>query len=153
MNIALLLEMAAEAAPDRIGLVCDGKRWTYADLLAAAGGAVDFGYDTAGVLAAFESAYKLTRRGGMTITSGLPHPKTTFALPISQLVGEEREVRGSYLGSGVPAIDIPRYIDLYQAGKLPVDQLLGEAFTLETVNEGFDHLASGSGLRDCIVMD
>ena len=124
-----------------------------ADLLAAAGGAVDFGYDTAGVLAAFESAYKLTRRGGMTITSGLPHPKTTFALPISQLVGEEREVRGSYLGSGVPAIDIPRYIDLYQAGKLPVDQLLGEAFTLETVNEGFDHLASGSGLRDCIVME
>ncbi|WP_024539178.1 alcohol dehydrogenase catalytic domain-containing protein [Comamonas badia] len=126
---------------------------TDADWLAAAGGAVDFGYDTAGVLAAFESAYRLTRRGGMTITSGLPHPKTSFALPIAQLVGEEREVRGSYLGSGVPAIDIPRYIDLYQTGKLPVDQLLGEAFTLEQVNEGFDHLASGSGLRDCIVMD
>ena len=41
MNIALLLEMAAEAAPDRIGLVCDGKRWTYGDLLAAARGAFD----------------------------------------------------------------------------------------------------------------
>lgn len=39
MNIALLLEMAAEAAPDRIALVCDGKRWTYGDLLAAARGA------------------------------------------------------------------------------------------------------------------
>ena len=39
MNIALLLEMAAEAAPDRIGLVCDGKRWSYAQLLAAARGA------------------------------------------------------------------------------------------------------------------
>lgn len=39
MNIALLLEMAAEAAPDRVGLVCDGKRWTYGDLLAAARGA------------------------------------------------------------------------------------------------------------------
>lgn len=123
-----------------------------AELLEAAGGPVDFGYDTAGVLAAFEAAYKLTRRGGLTVTSGLPHPKTAFALPLSQLVGEEREIRGSYLGSGVPAIDIPRYIDLYQAGKLPVDKLLGEAFTLDQVNEGFDHLASGSGLRDCIVM-
>ncbi len=41
MNIALLLEMAAEATPDRIGLVCDGKRWTYADLLAAARGAFE----------------------------------------------------------------------------------------------------------------
>ncbi|QEA13468.1 alcohol dehydrogenase catalytic domain-containing protein [Comamonas flocculans] len=124
-----------------------------AQLLAAAEGPVDVGYDTAGVLAAFESAHALTRRGGMTITSGLPHPQTTFALPISQLVGEEREIRGSYLGSGVPAVDIPRYIDLYRAGRLPVDRLLGEAFTLDQVNEGFDHLASGAGLRDCIVMD
>lgn len=41
MNIALLLEMAAEAAPDRVGLVCDGKRWTYAELLDAARGAFE----------------------------------------------------------------------------------------------------------------
>ncbi|MDE8653465.1 class I adenylate-forming enzyme family protein [Novosphingobium album (ex Liu et al. 2023)] len=41
MNIALLLEMAADAAPDRIGLVCDGKRWTYGDLLSAARGAFE----------------------------------------------------------------------------------------------------------------
>lgn len=39
MNIALFLEMAAEAAPDRIGLVCDGRRWTYSQLLARARGA------------------------------------------------------------------------------------------------------------------
>lgn len=39
MNIALFLEMAAEAAPDRIGLVCDGRRWTYSQLLAGARGA------------------------------------------------------------------------------------------------------------------
>ncbi|RJF91200.1 class I adenylate-forming enzyme family protein [Sphingomonas cavernae] len=39
MNIALFLEMAADAAPDRIGLVCDGKRWSYAELLAGARGA------------------------------------------------------------------------------------------------------------------
>jgi acyl-CoA synthetase (AMP-forming)/AMP-acid ligase II len=41
MNIALLLEMAAEAAPDRVGLVCEGKRWTYAELLSAARGAFE----------------------------------------------------------------------------------------------------------------
>jgi acyl-CoA synthetase (AMP-forming)/AMP-acid ligase II len=39
MNVALFLEMAADAAGDRIGLVCDGKRWTYAELLAGARGA------------------------------------------------------------------------------------------------------------------
>ncbi len=41
MNITLLLEMAADAAPGRVGLVCDSKRWTYAELLAAARGAAE----------------------------------------------------------------------------------------------------------------
>jgi acyl-CoA synthetase (AMP-forming)/AMP-acid ligase II len=41
MNIALLLEMAADSSPDRIGLVCDGKRWSYGELLSAARGAVE----------------------------------------------------------------------------------------------------------------
>jgi len=124
-----------------------------AERLEAAGGAVDFGFDMAGAVAAFEMAYKLTCRGGTTITSGLPNPKSTFSLPLAQMVGEERDIRGSYLGSGVPAQDIAKYIDLYLAGKLPVDKMLGQTFTLVQINEGFDHLASGSSLRDCIVLD
>jgi len=39
MNISLILEMAAEGDPDRIGLVCDGRRWSYMSLLRAARGA------------------------------------------------------------------------------------------------------------------
>lgn len=41
MNISLLLEMAADAAGDRIGLVCNDQRWTYQQLLDAARGAAD----------------------------------------------------------------------------------------------------------------
>lgn len=123
-----------------------------AALLEAAGGPVDFGFDMAGAVPAFETAYKLTGRGGSTITSGLPNPSARFQLPLAQIVGEEREIQGSYLGSGAPAVDIARYIDLYKAGKLPVDKLLGKTFSLDQINEGFDHLASGSSLRDAIVM-
>ena len=41
MNISLFLEMAAESAPDRVGVVCDDKRWTYKELLEAARGACE----------------------------------------------------------------------------------------------------------------
>ena len=41
MNIALFLEMAADAAADRVALVCDGKRWNYSELLNAARGACE----------------------------------------------------------------------------------------------------------------
>lgn len=121
------------------------------DLLEMAGGPVDYGFDMAGAVPAFETAYRLTRRGGSTITSGLPNPQSRFSLSLSQLVGEEREIMGSYLGSGVPAVDINRYIDLYKAGGLPVDKMRGKTFRLDQINEGFDHLASGSSLRDAVV--
>ena len=121
------------------------------DLYDLSGGRVRYGLDMAGAVPAFETAYKLTRRGGTTITSGLPNAKLGFSLSLSQMVGEEREIRGSYLGSGVPAIDIGRYIDLYQNGRLPVDKMMGQSFTLEQINEGFDALATGSNLRDAIV--
>jgi acyl-CoA synthetase (AMP-forming)/AMP-acid ligase II len=42
MNISLILQMAAEAEPDRIGLVCEGRRWSYGALLAASQGAARF---------------------------------------------------------------------------------------------------------------
>ncbi len=41
MNIALILQMAADTMPDRIGLVCDGKRWSYGELFNATKGAAD----------------------------------------------------------------------------------------------------------------
>jgi len=124
-----------------------------AQVRAHTSGGVDFSLEMAGAVPAFALAHALTRRGGTTITSGLPNPAARFGLDLSQLVAEERTVRGSYLGSGVPARDIPRLIALYQQGKLPVDRLMGRVWTLDSLNEGFDHLASGTGLRDVVLMD
>ena len=90
-------------------------------------------------------------RGCSTISAGLPHPDKRFALPPVQLVAEERTLRGSYIGSSVPARDIPRYIDLYRRGKLPVDRLMGERLALDDINRGFDRLASGGALRDVVL--
>lgn len=45
MNIALILQMTADTMPDRIGLVCDGKRWSYGELYQAAKGAAEIFVD------------------------------------------------------------------------------------------------------------
>ena len=50
-------------------------------------------------------------------------------------------------------IDLPRYIALYQAGRLPVDRLLTHRLKLEEVNEAFDRLARGEAVRQVIVFD
>ncbi len=114
-------------------------------------GGVDYAFEMAGAIPALELAWKITRRGGSTITAGLPHPDKRFALPPVQMVAEERTLRGSYIGSAVPARDIPRYIDMYRRGRLPVNRLMGEQLTLDDINRGLDRLATGQAMRDVVL--
>ncbi len=114
------------------------------------GGGVDFAFEMAGAVRAMELAYKITRRGGTTVTAGLPPPGANLPLPLVQLVAEERTVKGSYIGTCVPTRDIPRYIALYRAGRLPVDRLMSGKLKLEEINEGFDRLHEGRAVRQVI---
>jgi alcohol dehydrogenase len=113
-------------------------------------GGVAFAFEMAGSARALELAYRITRRGGTTVTAGLPHPQQQVSLQHVSLVAEERTLKGSYLGSCVPARDIPRYIDWYRAGHLPVDQLLSERIRLTDINGAFDRLAAGASIRQVI---
>ena len=79
---------------------------TVAEVKAATGGGVDFALEFAGSVKAMELAYKVTRRGGTTVTAGLPPPTDTFPLPQVNLVAEERTIKGSYIGTCVPMRDI-----------------------------------------------
>jgi alcohol dehydrogenase len=105
----------------------------------------------AGSVQALESAYRMTRRGGTTVSAGLPNPAQRWELQAVSMVAEERTIKGSYIGSAVPARDIPRYIDLYKKGRLPVDRLKGVPLSLNDINEGFEKLAAGTSMREIIV--
>lgn len=124
-----------------------------AKVKALTGGGVDYAFEMAGSVQAMEAAYRMTRRGGMTVTAGLPPPSDNWPLQQVSLVAEERTVKGSYIGSCVPLRDVPRYIGLYLAGKLPIDRLIGERMPLSDINRGFDRLAAGESLRDLIIFD
>jgi alcohol dehydrogenase len=118
----------------------------------ATDGGVDFALEMAGSVRAMELAYKITRRGGTTVTAGLPPPTHTFALPQVNLVAEERTVKGSYIGTCVPTRDLPRYIELYRRGKLPVDRLMSSHLKLDDINLGFDRLAEGKAVRQVVLI-
>ena len=117
----------------------------------ATGGGVAFSFELAGSVRALELAYGITRRGGMTVTAGLPPPSATFPLPAVNLVAEERTIKGSYIGTCVPSRDIPRYIDLYRQGKLAVNRLMSGRLELEDINHGFDLLNEGKAVRQDVV--
>ena len=113
-------------------------------------GGVDAAVEVAGSVRALDFAYRITRRGGTTVTGGLANPAENLAIQQVSLVAEERTLKGSYIGSCVPSRDIPRYIELFRAGRLPVDRLLTGEGTLDDINEALDALADGRTVRHVI---
>ena len=87
-------------------------------------GGVHFAFEMAGVPAAMEAAYAMTRRGGAVVVAGLPDPQQKFAIPVAAFVADERAVVGSYMGSCVPQRDVPRFM-----GTLPARTPAGESPT------------------------
>ncbi|MFU8776658.1 MAG: zinc-dependent alcohol dehydrogenase family protein [Roseovarius sp.] len=114
---------------------------------AATGGGLDQVYEMAGSARALEMGFDITRRGGKTVTAGLAPPAARMSVSPLRLVAEERTLQGSYVGSCIPARDIPNYIALYRAGRLPVDKLLTSRGGLDDINEAFDMLAEGRTIR------
>lgn len=117
------------------------------------GGGADHVIETVGSAGVLAAAYAATRRGGVTTTVGLPHPSAQLTIPAVSLTAEERTLQGSYLGSCVPERDIPRFVALHRAGRLPVDRLLTHRLRPEEINEGFERLARGEGVRQVVVFD
>jgi alcohol dehydrogenase len=114
------------------------------------GGGAEYAFESVGNEQVLMQAYQATKRGGTTITVGLPAPDRMFSIPAVSLTLEGRTIKGSYMGSSVPRRDIPRYIGMYQAGILPVEKLHTHTLRLEEINTGFDRLAQGQAVRQII---
>lgn len=152
--------IAVDINPDKLGMArqlgahatVDASEADHIDQIRdLSDGGVDFAFELAGSAKALESAYGSVRPGGSVIIAGLAPLNARFEFSPSELVSGEISIRGSYMGSCVPVRDIPRFIDHYRQGRLPVDRLLSETVSFEQMNEGFDRLSAGNTLRQILL--
>ena len=115
-------------------------------------GGVQFAIESVGSERVLAQAYAATRRGGTTVTVGLPSPDRMLSVPALSLVTEERTIKGSYMGSAVPSRDVARFIALYRAGHLPVDRMLTHRLQLDEINTGFDRLVRAETIRQVVLL-
>ncbi|MFY0610706.1 MAG: alcohol dehydrogenase catalytic domain-containing protein [Hyphomicrobiaceae bacterium] len=114
------------------------------------GGGVDYAFEFSGTVPGTETCYKALRTGGEVIIAGLAPIGAEFTFSPSDIVTWEKGIRGSYMGSCVPVRDIPRFIELYRQGRLPVDKLINKSIGLDEINEGFDALEDGLVIRQIL---
>lgn len=114
-------------------------------------GGVHHAFEAVGSAKVLSTAWDATARGGKTVGVGLAHPAEVLSVSAVQLVGEARTLMGSYLGGGVPQRDIPRLMELWRAGHLPVERLHTASRELTDINTCMDRLADGEGVRQVLL--
>ncbi|HEY2572500.1 MAG TPA: zinc-dependent alcohol dehydrogenase family protein [Verrucomicrobiaceae bacterium] len=128
----------------------DSKEDAVAQIRDLTHGGAETAFEAVGDEIVLARSFAATRRGGRTVAIGLTHPDKMLTIPAVAFAGEERVLMGSYMGSCVPQRDIPRFIEMYRTGSLPVELLRSRELRLEEVNDGFDRLDRGEVARQVI---
>jgi len=115
------------------------------------GRGVDHAFDAVGSPDTVRHAFDVLARAGKLVVLGIS--KEAVSLPLGPLVFEERQILGSFYGSGRPRDDIPRLARMYQDGRLKLDELLTRRYPLEQINDAYAALDRGEVARSVIVFD
>ena len=109
---------------------------------------VDFAFDCIGLKTTMEQIVPACRaghfgacQGGTAVLVGVP--STTVELNAGQMLGQEKQFRGSIGGSCCPDRDFPMFLDWHQRGDLDLDALVTERYPIEQINEAAAALAEG----------
>ncbi len=115
------------------------------------GRGADYAFATVGSSTAISQAGRMIRKGGTAVVVGMPsNQDVEFSLNAHDLV-YGRAVIGSLMGSSRLSVDIPRLVELYQQGRLKLDELITDRYPLERINEAIESTERGEALRNVVV--
>jgi S-(hydroxymethyl)glutathione dehydrogenase/alcohol dehydrogenase len=129
-----------------------------ADVVAAVqqltnGVGVDYAFDAVGSGALTQTCMAAARNGGTTVMVGVGGITDTVTIaPPAFFTLTERKLIGSLLGSCNGRRDIPRLLALWRAGRLDLDGMITERRPLAEVNDAFDDMIEGRGLRTVLTI-
>lgn len=107
---------------------------------------LDYAVDASGNKNAMELAFDSIQEHGILVIAGNLGKDEKISLHPFELIKGKRII-GTWGGETVPQRDIPRYVDAYCAGKLPIDKLITHQFDLEDINKAFTLLKTGNAGR------
>jgi len=113
------------------------------------GGGADYALECIGNVDVMAQAFGSIQNGGKCIIVGMAPIGTALNIQSYEfLLG--KNIVGTVQGEIRAAVDIPRYIDLYMNGKLPIDKLITRSYSLDEINEAFAALERGEVIKSVI---
>jgi NDMA-dependent alcohol dehydrogenase len=97
-------------------------------------------------------AFDSVRKAGTVVVTGLGDlTEVGIPVPLGVLTLYQKRIQGSLFGESSPSKDILRLLSMYQAGKLKLDELVTNTYTLETINDGYADMHAGKNLRGVLM--
>lgn len=113
----------------------------------------DYAFEAIGIPAVQEEAYNAVRPGGTVVLVGLAPADSFTRFPGAFFTRQEKRVIGSYYGSANPRRDFDRFLELYLAGKLKLEELITREYQLDEINAAYEALLEGEIARGVIVFE
>lgn len=129
-------------------LATDPEPWRAAK--AAMGRGADAVFVTVGAIPAFDQGPQYLAKGGRVIMVGMPHSGAMSTYEPVMVAAAGQGMIGSKMGDTVIKRDIPWMVDLYQQGRLKLDELISGRWTLDQINEAIADTKTGSARRNVI---
>lgn len=139
------LDRAVEFGATHTLLADDNPAQAIRDLTKGKG--VDFAVEAAGRTQSIETAFESVRdKGGLCIFTGHPPADQKICLEPHALI-RGKNIRGSWGGGSRPDRDIPRFVEMYRNGSLPLEKLISHRLPLDHINKALDLLEAGGASR------
>jgi S-(hydroxymethyl)glutathione dehydrogenase / alcohol dehydrogenase len=116
------------------------------------GRGADYVFVTVGAKAAFVQSLGLVARSGTLVLVGMPPDGMTIDIDPGFIAQDNLRVLGSKMGDSRIKVDIPKLVALYEAGRLKLDELITERFSLDQINDAMSKARSGEAVRNVILM-
>jgi S-(hydroxymethyl)glutathione dehydrogenase / alcohol dehydrogenase len=115
------------------------------------GRGADYVFICVGGMGALRQGFMMAGYRSMTVIIGHSGEDTLSAFEPTDFIGGERALTGAGMQSGMFVLDIPHFVQLYQEGKLKLDELITNRYKLEQINEALASSESGNALRNVIM--
>jgi len=108
---------------------------------------------TVGSAPAIRSALRYIEPGGELVIVGMPASGQEIEIDPVIIAAAGHRIIGSKMGTSQIRRDIPRLIDWYREGKLKLDELVSDTYTLDDINEAIADVSNGAVIRNIVLMD
>lgn len=112
----------------------------------------DYVFDSVGSAGTIPQALRAARPGGTAVIVGLHSALEEVPISPASLIFENKRLLGSFVGSAHPRLDLPKLVELYRAGKLQLDELITDRYTLDELPAAFEAMEAGTIAARGVIM-